>query len=125
MLKQTTRAHASSKQESRSSTTLRRLATRVVRQFGHRQAVTDHLTLMAIERVARVQHERLSCRCDIQAQYSKTQYDVSGRGRTISMAAAVLLRCDAATLFVAMTRLPAWIVRVGCLLGQKMRHGEA
>lgn len=41
------------------------------------------------------------------------------------MAAAVLLRGDAATLFVAMTRLPAWIVRVGCLLSQRMRHGEA
>lgn len=63
MLRQTTRAHFPSKQESHSSTTLRRSATRVVRQFGHRQAVTDHLTLMAIERVARVQHELLSCRC--------------------------------------------------------------
>jgi hypothetical protein len=42
----------------------------------------------------------------------------------ISITAAVLLRCDAATLFVAVARSPAWIVRVDCLLSQEMRHGE-
>ena len=61
----------------------------------------------------------------LRAQYSKTGCSLPRRGRTISMAAAVLLRGDAATLFVAMTRLPAWIVHVGCLLDQRVRHGEA